>query len=58
MTCAKKDMIVRSRSIILVTRGWRTLMATAEVGTDGLDSGRMTGARAPGPFLGARFGSK
>ena len=55
---AKNDMIVRSRSISLTTRGCRTLIATAAVGTDGLDSGRMTGARAPGPFLRVRFGSK
>jgi hypothetical protein len=55
---AKNDMIVRSRSISLTTRGCRTLIATAAVGTDGLDSGRMAGARAPGPFLRVRFGSK
>ena len=58
MRWAKKDMMVRSRSISLVTRGCRTLTATAAVGTDGLDSGRMTGARALGPLLIDRFGSK
>ena len=51
-------MMVRSRSISLVTLGCRTLTATAAVGTDGLDSGMITGARALGPFLLDRFGSK
>jgi hypothetical protein len=58
MTWAKNDMMVRSRSISLVTWGCRILTATAAVGTDGLDSGMMTGARALGPFLLDRFGSK
>ena len=58
MIWAKKDMMVRSRSISLVTLGCRILTATAAVGTDGLDSGMITGARAFGPFLLERFGSK
>jgi hypothetical protein len=58
MTWAKNDMMVRSRSISLVTWGCKILTATAAVGTDGLDSGMMTGARALGPFLLDRFGSK
>jgi hypothetical protein len=54
----KNDMTVRSRLMRLNTRGCRTLIATVAVETDGLDSGRMTGARAPVPFLGGRSGSK
>jgi hypothetical protein len=46
MICAKNDMMERSREMVLETWGWRTLIATEAVGTDGGGSWRITGPMA------------
>ena len=58
MMLAKKDMIARSRAIVLATRGWRTFIATKAVGTQGGGSCRMTGARDPAADLIRRLGPR
>ena len=50
--------MVRSDAMLFATHGWRNLIATVAVGTDGEGSGMIDGAMAFGPDFGVRLGSK
>lgn len=55
---AKNRIMETSRAMVLDTRGWRTLMATDAVGTEGGGFLRIAGARAPPRVFGLRRGPR